>query len=192
MKIKIRLISFLAAFPIAMTSVPVVAQELTGDTRLACEATLCLASGTRPNECMPSLQKYFSISFRKVSDTLRGRVNFLKLCPAGNQTPQMESFVDALANGAGRCDADTLNRTNRRRWGENNEIIVSNQLPNYCSAYMGNPYSNLGGIRPNYVGTPERGGYWTPASEYDAALINYNHRIAEEDAERRRNSREYR
>ena len=27
---------------------------LTGDTRLACEAILCLSSGTRPSECTPS------------------------------------------------------------------------------------------------------------------------------------------
>ena len=26
---------------------------LTGDTRLACEAILCLSSGTRPSECTP-------------------------------------------------------------------------------------------------------------------------------------------
>jgi hypothetical protein len=58
------------------------AQEiLTGDTRLACEAILCLATGTQPSECTPSLRRYFSISYRKLSDTIRGRVNFLNLCP---------------------------------------------------------------------------------------------------------------
>lgn len=56
------------------------AQEiLTGDTRLACEAILCLATGTQPSECTPSLRRYFSISYRKLSDTIRGRVNFLNL-----------------------------------------------------------------------------------------------------------------
>lgn len=34
----------------------------TGDVRLACEAVLCLSSGTRPSECAPSLKRYFSIS----------------------------------------------------------------------------------------------------------------------------------
>lgn len=29
--------------------------ELTGDTKLACEAILCLSSGTRPGECGPAL-----------------------------------------------------------------------------------------------------------------------------------------
>ena len=35
-------------------------QVLTGDTRFACEAMLCLASGQRPDECTPSLQRYWS------------------------------------------------------------------------------------------------------------------------------------
>ena len=37
------------------------AEELTGDTKLACEALLCLSSGTRPGECNESIKKYFSI-----------------------------------------------------------------------------------------------------------------------------------
>jgi len=59
-------------------------EVLTGDTRLACEAVLCLASGTRPDECVPSIRKYFSISHRKPHKTLQRRLNFLKLCPAGD------------------------------------------------------------------------------------------------------------
>lgn len=59
-------------------------QVLTGDTRFACEAMLCLLSGQRPDECTPSLQRYFSISFRRSIDTQRGRTNFLNLCPASN------------------------------------------------------------------------------------------------------------
>ena len=37
------------------------ADELTGDTKLACEAILCLSSSERPSECSASLSKYFSI-----------------------------------------------------------------------------------------------------------------------------------
>ena len=36
--------------------------ELSGDTKLACEAILCLSSGTRPGECGPALSRYFGIS----------------------------------------------------------------------------------------------------------------------------------
>lgn len=58
------------------------AQEvLTGDTRLACEAIMCLASPTRPAECTAAITKYFSISLRRFSSTLRARKNFLSLCP---------------------------------------------------------------------------------------------------------------
>jgi len=158
--------------------VPLGAQEvLTGDTRLACEAVLCLASGTRPAECAPSLAKYFSISYRKFADTIRGRLNFLNLCPAGRQTPQMQSFVTALANGAGRCDAASLNAELLIWTGvDTGTVYISDQLPDYCSAYIANKYSNLGGLTPKYVGVPERGGYWVAARDYDAALAAYNAR----------------
>ena len=171
-------------------SIPASTQQvLTGDTRLACEAILCLSSGTRPSECSPSLQKYFSISYRKFTDTIRGRVNFLNLCPAGNQTPEMQSLVNALANGAGRCDAASLN-LGMQVWGNRDDgsTYISNQLPDYCSAYIGNQYSNLGGLTPKYVGIPERGGYWVPANTYDAALAAYSARIAAEDAANKNNN----
>ena len=32
---------------------------LTGDTKLACEAILCLSTGSTPDECSPSLNHYF-------------------------------------------------------------------------------------------------------------------------------------
>lgn len=54
---------------------------LTGDARLACEAILCLSSGERPSECAPSLERYFSIKFKKPHKTIRARKNFLNLCP---------------------------------------------------------------------------------------------------------------
>lgn len=58
------------------------AQEaLTGDTKLACEAIMCLMSPTRPAECTAAITKYFSISLRRFSSTLRARKNFLSLCP---------------------------------------------------------------------------------------------------------------
>lgn len=68
----------------AAASVPITASAqdvLTGDTKLACEAILCLASPTRPDECTAAIAKYFSISLRRFSSTLRARKNFLSLCP---------------------------------------------------------------------------------------------------------------
>lgn len=166
------------------------AQEiLTGDTRLACEAILCLATGTQPSECTPSLRRYFSISYRKLSDTIRGRVNFLNLCPVANQTPQMSALVNAQANGAGRCDAASLNAVLRSWTGSDDGMVyVSNQMPSYCTAYTTHAYTVFSGTVPRYVGIPERGGYWVEARDYDRALAEYNARIKAEDEERRRAS----
>lgn len=68
---------------------------LTGDTRLACEAILCLATASPPNECSSALKRYFSISFRKPGDTARGRANFLKICPRNDRSNQLQSSLAA-------------------------------------------------------------------------------------------------
>ncbi len=165
---------------------------LTGDTRLACEAILCLSSGTRPSECTPSLSRYFGISHRKFSDTIRARLNFLQLCPVSSQTPEMRSLVAAISRGAGRCDAVALNQTLQFWWGNWNDgqVYISNRMPEYCAAYTGHTYTDFSssGTLPRYVGTPEQGGYWTEARDYDHALAEYNERIRRQDEERRRQS----
>lgn len=161
---------------------------LTGDTRLACEAILCLASGTRPSECTPSLRKYFSITARKMSDTIRKRKNFLNLCPVSNQTPEMSALVSAMSQGAGRCDAQALNQTLVFWLGNVDGTYISNQMPDYCTAYTNHTYTDFSSTKPRYVGTPEQGGYWVEAADYDRALAEYNERIRREDEERRRAS----
>lgn len=165
---------------------------LTGDTRLACEAIICLSSSVRPGECTPSLSRYFGISKRKLSDTIRGRLNFLQLCPVGNQTPAMSSLVSAISAGAGRCDAASLNSTLIMWSGTYAEgtTYISNQLPDYCAAYTSHAYTNFAssGTLPRYVGIPERSGYWVESRDYDRALAEYNDRIRREDEERRRAS----
>jgi len=40
---------------------------------------------------------------------LKARFNFLKWCPVTEQDTHMHSLLDAIVNGAGRCDASTLN-----------------------------------------------------------------------------------
>jgi hypothetical protein len=165
---------------LAAAAVPGHAQEvLTGDTRLACEAVLCLASGQRPNECSPSLQRYFSIRFRKPSDTLRERINFLKLCPASNQSPQ------AMGAGAGACDPASLNAALQgfQNLGDgSSRIAISNELPAACRAYIQNPYANQSSFAVRYVGTPERGGYWIEAVRWELAQTQWFAQVAAEDA----------
>lgn len=71
---------------------------LTGDTRWACEAILCLVTTSPPTECTPALKKYFSISFQKFKDTARGRANFLNMCPRSDTSTQVRALLSALGD----------------------------------------------------------------------------------------------
>jgi hypothetical protein len=161
------------------------AQMFTGDTKLACEAVLCLSSGVRPGECQPSLSRYFGIHRRKLRDTFRARLDFLNLCPVAQQTPEMRSLVAAMSQGAGRCDAPYLNATLSYGGGmDGGPVYIGNTMPPYCQALYGHAYSGYQSTStlPVYVGMPERGGYWVEAWDYERALAEYNARIAAEDA----------
>lgn len=128
---------------------------LTGKVKLACEAILCLSTGSPPNECSPSLSEYFSIDFDDFSDTIKGRINFLNLCPVSSQTPQMKSLVNAIANGAGRCDAASLNATlqtyitvettNGYGFGGGQQTIscITGNKPSYCAVYENHEYTDI-------------------------------------------------
>lgn len=139
------------------------ADQLTGDTKLACEAILCLSSGQRPEECNPSLRRYFSINPRRISNMIRDRRNFLNLCPTANdQSTQMPSLVAGIAAGAGRCDAASLNMTltvyNGGGDSGDGGFYIMNTLPAYCSAYINHAYTDLPG--PAYYGTMGVDGRW--------------------------------
>lgn len=54
---------------------------LSGDEKLACEATLCLVTSEPPSECNESLQRYHGIHFRNPTDTSNARADFLNKCP---------------------------------------------------------------------------------------------------------------
>ena len=156
----------------ALDKVQELGKELTGDTGLACEAILCLSSSERPGECARSLQRYFSINHKRLGDTIRARFNFLNLCPTSKEDG-MSDLIRAVANGAGRCSAKSLNEIleytvkttectgrfkNRECWAVT-EHRVSNALPSYCSTYFNHPWTNMEkGVR--YKGTPENGGRW--------------------------------
>lgn len=154
---------------------------LTGDTRLACEAILCLSVVAAPSACRPALQRYFGIRPRKLSDLVRQRLQFLQLCPASSQTPAMRALVSAMSHGAGRCDAASLNAVLITE-GLDGRRTVSDQLPDYCRVYMANPMLQL--PIPVYIGTPDEGGFWAPAEESTAALARYRNSISSRDAHR--------
>ena len=171
----------------------------TGDVKTACEVILCLSSGSRPSECTSPIQHYFSIKRRQFSDTLKARRNFLNLCPVAHHDAQTRSLVNDIVNGAGRCDAASINSTNTR-WTYQDDYsegylirkrvrVISNQRPSYCAEYEDHSYTDLDEIAPRYVGTPERGGYWVDARNYESELRKYNERIAREDEQRRQQTR---
>jgi hypothetical protein len=175
MKTALALAALLAALPVRA--------EFSGDVKLACEAILCLSSSSRPAECSPSLDRYFGIRKKKLSDTLNARRNFLDLCPSANADENMQSLVKAIVNGAGRCEAANLNTMSV---STDSATFISNAAPAYCNAYWRHAYTDWtgSGALPRYVGTPERGGFWTEAKDYDKALAEYEARLKVEDAER--------
>lgn len=129
-------------------------QLLEGDQKLACEAVLCLASGQRPDQCQPAINRYFSIRARRPGDTIRNRKNFLDMCPNSDSGQN-----SAIANGAGQCDAATLNATlivDNGGSSESPSFAVSNRMPDHCVRYQG-----LGSVQlPIYVGIYGVDGQW--------------------------------
>lgn len=150
-------------------------QMLSGDEGSACEAILCLSTGGPPSECMPSLRKYFSINLSKPWKTIQARINFLKMCPTSNDTPQMGTLVEAIGHGAGRCDAASLNQT-LMVWsgGDSGDYYISDQMPSYCSAYFDHEYTDIDGTQPRYVGIPGAGGRWEDGQAIAAAANDTN------------------
>ncbi len=164
-----------AALLAHLAAAPAQAQrQLDGDAKLACEALLCLAASARPSECLPSIRRYFSISFRRFGDTLRGRLNFLNMCPIVSQ-PHMTAYKNSIIHGAGRCDAANINQANFTSMGDG-ESYIGNVMPTYCVAYYGNGLQQA--VAPVYVGTPMQGGHWVEAQDYPQALQAHNDMLA--------------
>lgn len=63
--------------------------------------------GKCPNECDPSIKRYFSINHKKLHDILNARRNFLKLCPIRKKA--IDSLVDTLVNVIGKRNTKELN-----------------------------------------------------------------------------------
>lgn len=155
------------------------AEEFTGDTKLACEALLCLAATQSPGECATALARYFSF---KGKNALKNRLNFLNLCPTATESQEMEDLTSALVNGAGgQCDVKSLNRM--RSWqstprGEM-QVVITDKMPTYCTTYYGNEIiaSSVDTDMPVYVGTPEMSGYWVAQKDYATALADYNRQL---------------
>lgn len=186
------------ALVLSCASIPVNAQSasvLGGTEGRACEAILCLSSSLQPSECKPSLNKYFDIKVYSKGvldwpDTVDARKAFLNMCPSGTSAGMPER-INAIARGAGKCDAEYLNSTyvgtsykyRMRRAGFTSDTdytytnitpiktVTENKLPTYCVAY--NDHSWTYDLSIKYVGTPLKGGYWVKASQYDSAQAKW-------------------
>ncbi|HBP32105.1 MAG TPA: conjugal transfer protein TrbM [Advenella kashmirensis] len=161
---------------------PVYAQdtELQGDERLACGAVLCLSSGAgRGNsECSEYLNKYFSIKFTRPDKTFEARRDFLNMCPDSHDIKNnMPALVNAIARGAGNCDAAYLNSLNKAyyekrivdkgwsKWSRDDDTVrierveyIRNELPGYCKVYEENEYTQ--DVIPIYIGVEKEDGHF--------------------------------
>jgi hypothetical protein len=100
---------------------------LQGDEKLSCEAILCLSTSARPSECSQSINRYFSISFRKWKDTVSARRNFLNICPVGggNQDSTFVALRDnVISNLYVPCTIESLNREEERYPNTDGESYV--------------------------------------------------------------------
>ncbi|OCG28979.1 hypothetical protein A9G45_01425 [Gilliamella sp. HK2] len=148
-KLSILILTMVSSFVFALPG----DEQLTGDTKTACEVILCLSSSTRPPECSAPISKYFSIKIYhhgsfSPNRTIKARKNFLNLCPVSNQNNKMSSLVDAMSNQLDEnlCKARELNRTIDKAHGKYRTTAT---LPVYCNALFNHEYTNL--KRPKYT-----------------------------------------
>ncbi|EDP6893718.1 conjugal transfer protein TrbM [Campylobacter lari] len=123
---------------------------LSGDTRLACEAILCLSSGTRPSECSSALTRYFSIHFKKPWKTINARKAFLNLCPVQNDTNVedlvLKNLVDDILPSADprQCTPEYLN-TQIETQRSDRKIVgyrIKTTMPNFCYQLINHEYTD--------------------------------------------------
>lgn len=123
---------------------------LSGDTRLACEAILCLSSGTRPGECSSSLARYFSIKFKKPWKTINARKAFLNLCPVQNNTNVedlvLKNLIDDVlpASDPRQCTPEYLN-TQIETQRSDRKIVgyrIKTTMPNFCYQLINHEYTD--------------------------------------------------
>jgi hypothetical protein len=77
-----------------------------------------------------------------------------------SNSDEVPAFVDAIANGAGSCDVDILNKpiVTGTTDASDGTSYISDVMPAHCTAYYAHAF--VGAKMPVYVGTPEQGGRW--------------------------------
>lgn len=70
--------------------------ELTGIAKLACEARLCLSTGSPPPECSAALAYYYALKGRTGAKTAAKRQAFLNKCPMVGQVNATDADTVAM------------------------------------------------------------------------------------------------
>ena len=124
-------------------------KELTGDTKLACEAILCLSAATRPGECAASIAKYFSINAKEWAETIAKRKAFLKLCPVGdggNDNTFVNLRDNVLVNLRSDCSPESLNSRIQvdifNFDGGTRKVRINPTLPSGCASLINHNYTD--------------------------------------------------
>ena len=132
------------------SNLPKVSDELTGDTKLSCEAILCLSTSTKPSECSPSIKRYFSISHKHWEDTIKARKDFLNLCPIQKERAEdakLEKLINLLVENPDACEINSLNRRYPACGKTSNSSGISEckemSLPSACLALVKHEYTDI-------------------------------------------------
>lgn len=180
---KLPALMIILAANLAAFSFSTQARELSGDETDACGALLCLAHGAGRGEsdCQGYLRRYFSIKFTRPDKTFEARRDFLSMCPTEEDpvfTQQGKpALINAIAKGAGNCDAAYLNSLNKayydkkivdkgwNKWNSDDDTVrierveyIKKELPGYCQVYAENEYTE--NVVPAYVGVEKEDGHF--------------------------------
>ncbi len=149
---KLKKLSLIASLLLFIGSNAFADDILTGDTKLACEAILCLSSGTRPSECSSSLARYFSIKFKKPWKTINARRAFLNLCPIQNDANIEDLVLNNLVDDVlpvsdpRQCTPNYLNTQVETKRSYSTFGIMSYRInpnmPNFCHALINHTYTD--------------------------------------------------
>ncbi|ENU8444917.1 TrbM/KikA/MpfK family conjugal transfer protein [Campylobacter coli] len=160
---KLKKLSLIASLLLFIGSNAFADDILTGDTKLACEAILCLSSGTRPAECGPSLARYFAIHFKKPWKTIDARRAFLNLCPIQNDANIEDLVLNNLVDDVlpvsdpRQCTPNYLNTQVETKRSYSTFGIMSYRInpnmPNFCHALINHAYTDY--KTPKYKCTGE-------------------------------------
>ncbi|EPO4040722.1 TrbM/KikA/MpfK family conjugal transfer protein [Campylobacter jejuni] len=160
---KLKKLSLIASLLLFIGSNAFADDILTGDTKLACEAILCLSSGTRPAECGPSLARYFAIHFKKPWKTIDARKAFLNLCPIQNDANIEDLVLNNLVDDVlpvsdpRQCTPNYLNTQVETKRSYSTFGIMSYRInpnmPNFCHALINHAYTDY--KTPKYKCTGE-------------------------------------